>query len=73
MFRIWEPGTFAREAEDKVEALRSDFQGAWEFRQAVRRGLARAAAGAAYALWRLSERLGKEAGNGRGLAGAPDA
>ena len=73
MFGYWEPEAFSREAEAKRQALRAEFQRGRALAGLVRRCLARAAAGAAYALWRLSERLWKGAEGGRGLEGAPDA
>ncbi len=73
MFGIWEPETFAREAELKVRELREEYRRASGLCRALRRRVSRLAARAAYLLWRLSERLGKEAGDGRGLEGAPDA
>ncbi len=73
MFEIWDPEVFAREAEVKVRELRDEYRRAKELCPALRRRVSRVAARAAFALWRLSERLGKEAEHGRGLAGASDA
>ncbi len=73
MLGYWEPEAFSREAEAKRQALRAEFQRGRALSGAVRRGLSRAAAGAARALWGLSEWLGKGAEGGRGLEGAPNA
>ncbi len=70
MLGYWEPEALAREAEQKRRALGAEFRRAREVSRRLRFWLARAVAGLAYLLWRVSERLRKGAGGGRGLEGA---